>query len=133
MKNTIKGPVEVVRSYHLILDIGYHLDLFKTLYVFFFVSRNLVSLSKLYLTRYSSKFGNGCFNLFKHNHIIGYGILSDGSYKLKLDDLFTENMLTLHHNIDIKRDFSRIIRKVGKEWNPSWLGFSRSWCSYRFY
>ena len=115
MENRIKGPVEVVRSYHLILDIGYHLDLFKTLYVFFFVSRNLVSLSTLDSTRYSFKFGNGCFSLFKHNHIIDYGILSDGSYKLKLDDLFTETMLTLHHNIDTKCDFSRIIRKVGKE------------------
>ena len=34
---------------------------------------------------------------------IGYGILYDGLYKLKLDTLFGKNLLTLHHNVGTKR------------------------------
>ena len=46
MGNQVKAPVESIRTYRLILDTGHHLDLFQTLYVPF-VSRNLVSLSRL--------------------------------------------------------------------------------------
>jgi len=48
-------------------------------------------------------FGNGCFSLFKHNHIIGTGVLCDGLYKLKLDGLYAETILNLHHNVGTKR------------------------------
>ena len=66
MGNLVKVPVEAIGTYRLILDIGYHLDIFQTFYVPF-VSRNLISLSKLDTTGYSIKFGNGCFSLFKQN------------------------------------------------------------------
>ena len=72
MGNRVKALVEAVRTYHLILDTGYHLNLLETLYVPF-VSRNLIFLSKLDLERYCFRFENGCFNLFKHNHIIDFG------------------------------------------------------------
>jgi len=62
------------------------------------LSRNLVSLSKLDVTGYFFNFGNGCFSLFKHNHLIGIGVLCDGLYKLKLYGLYAETILTLHHN-----------------------------------
>ena len=70
----MKALVEVVGTYHLKIDTGHHLDLLETLYVPR-LSRNLVLLSKLVVTGYSFNFGNGCFNLFKHNHLIGTGIL----------------------------------------------------------
>ena len=87
MENRVKAPVEAIGTYRLILDTGNHLDLFQTLYVPS-ISRNLVSLSKLDASGYSFKFGNGCFSLFKNNSFIGFGILCDGLYKLKLDNLF---------------------------------------------
>jgi len=70
----VKAPVEAIEIYCLKLDAGHRLDLLDTLYVPS-LSRNLVSLSKLDLTGYSFNFGNGCFNLFKHNHLIGTSIL----------------------------------------------------------
>jgi hypothetical protein len=76
MGNRVKVPLEVVRTYRLILNTGHHLDLFETLYVPS-ISRNLVSLSKLDVTGYFFKFGNGSFSLFKHTHLIGSGILCD--------------------------------------------------------
>ncbi|KAL5825893.1 hypothetical protein ACOSQ3_021956 [Xanthoceras sorbifolium] len=75
MRNRVKAPVEAIGTYRLILDTRHHLDLFQILYVPY-VSRNL--------------FGNGCFSLFKHNHFIGFGILCDDLYKLKLDNLFPQ-------------------------------------------
>ena len=74
MGNRVKALVETVGTYRLKLDTEHHLDLLETLYVPS-LSRNLVSLSKLDVTAYSFNFGNGCFNLFKHNHLIGTGIL----------------------------------------------------------
>ena len=32
---------------------------------------------------------------FKHNHLIGTNVLCDGLYKLKLDGLYVETILTL--------------------------------------
>jgi len=63
MGNRVKAPVEVVETYRLRLDTGHHLNLLETLYVPS-LSRNLVSLSKLNVTRYSFNFDNGCFCLF---------------------------------------------------------------------
>ena len=74
MGNEVKAPVEIVETYCLKRNTGHRLDLLETPYVPS-LSRNLVSLSKLDVTAYSFNFGNGCFNLFKHNHLIGTGIL----------------------------------------------------------
>jgi len=86
--------VEVVGTYHLKIDTGHHLDLLETLYATN-LSKNSLSLSKFDVTGYSFNFGNGCFNLFKHNHLIDTGVLCDGLYKLKLDGLYVETILTL--------------------------------------
>jgi len=98
MGNRVKAPVKAVGTYRLKLNIRHHLDLLETLYVPS-LSRNLVSLSKLDVIGYSFNFGNGCFSLFKQNHLIGTGVLCDGLYKLKLDGLYAETVLTLHHDV----------------------------------
>ena len=49
------------------------------------------------------KFGNGCFSLFKRTFMIGSGTLYDGLYKLNLDNLYAEILMTLHHNVGSKR------------------------------
>ena len=100
--NRVKAPMKAVGTYHLKLDTECHLDLLETLYVPS-LSKNLVSLSKLDVTRFSFNFGNGCFSLFKHNHLIGTSVLCDGLYILKLDGLYAETILTLHYNVGTKR------------------------------
>lgn len=102
MENWVKVPVEGVGTYSLVLETGYPLDLFQTLYVPS-VSHNLVSLSKLDCVGYSFKFGNGCFSLLKNSQFIGSGFSCDGLYKFKLDNLFAEALLTVHYNIGTKR------------------------------
>jgi len=102
MGNREKVPVEAVGTYRLILDTGFYLDLLDTFYVPS-ISRNLISLSILDVTGYSFKFGNGCFSLYKSTCMIGLGTLSDGLYKLNLDNLYAETLMTLHYNIGTKR------------------------------
>jgi len=103
MGNKVKASVEVVETYRLKLNTGYHLDLLEILYVPS-LSKNLVSLSKFNVTGYSFNFGSGCFSLFKHNHLIYISALCDGLYKLKLDGLYAETVLTLHHNVGTKHN-----------------------------
>ena len=101
MGNKEKVPVEAVGTYRLILDIRYHLDLMDTFYIPS-ITRNLISLSKLHVVRYSFKFGNGCFSLFKCTFMIRSGTLYDDLYKLNLDNLYVETLMTLHHNVGTK-------------------------------
>jgi len=89
MGNREKVPVEVVEIYRLILDTEFYLDLMDTFYAPS-ISRNLVSLSKLDVVGYSFKFGTGCFSLYQHTYLIGSGTLSDGLYRLNLDNLYAK-------------------------------------------
>jgi len=42
------------------------------------------------------------FNFFKHNHLIGIDVLCHDLYKLKLDGLYVETVLTMHRNVGTK-------------------------------
>ena len=106
MGNRIKAPIEGIRTYRLVLDTRCHLDLLQTFYVPS-LSRNLVSISKLDVIRFTFKFGNGCFNLFnKNDSLIGSGIHMDGLYKLKLDVNFSASLMCVHQNVGIKCSIS---------------------------
>lgn len=94
MGNRDRAPVEAIGIYRLILDSGFCLDLFQTLYVPS-ISRNLVSVSNLDLAGFKSSQGDGCFNLFLNSNKIGSGILVNGLYKLNLSDQNFETHLTL--------------------------------------
>jgi len=48
------------------------------------------------------KFRNNCFSLYKRTCMIGYGTLYDGLYKLSLDNLYVETLMTSHHNVASK-------------------------------
>ena len=65
----------------------------------------MVSFFKLDVERYSFKFGNKSVSLFTNTSFIGSSILHEGLYQLKLDDLFAETLLTLHHNIRTKHSW----------------------------
>ena len=95
MGNQMKAPTEAVGTYHLILDNGDHLDLLETLYVPS-ISRDLISFSKLDKAGYVFKFGSGCFNLYKNTCMIDGGTLCDELYKVNLDNLYAETLMTLH-------------------------------------
>ena len=101
MGNRNKASIKGIGTYHLILDTGHYLDLFQTLYVPTFF-HNLVSLPKLDVAGFTFKFGYGTINLYKNKNLIGSGILCDGLYKLKLDNIFVETLMTLHHNVCAK-------------------------------
>jgi len=75
--------------------------LFETFYVPS-ISRNLVSLSKLNVVGYSFLLENGFFSLYKHTCMIECSTLYDGLYKLNIDNLYVETLMTLHHNVSFK-------------------------------
>ena len=60
-------------------------------------------MSKLGVAGYSFKFGNDCFSLFKITYMIGSSTLYDGLYKLNLDNLYAETLMTLQHNVGTKQ------------------------------
>ena len=90
----VRIPFKAIGKDHLILDIRYHLDLFSHSYVPL-ASQKWVSLSKLDKVRNFFWYGNGCFSLFKHDRLVGSGIISYDLYKLNLDNLFCWNSLDL--------------------------------------
>lgn len=102
MGNRVKASVEPIGTFCLILDTGHHLDLFQTLYVPT-CSRNLVSVSRLDLDGFTFNIDNKCLSVFKNTSFVGSGILIDGLYKLKLDGIFAETLLTLHPKVGTKR------------------------------
>ena len=102
MGNRVRASIEAIGTYHLFLDTDHHLDLFQTFYVPS-ISRNLVFQPKLDLDGYFINFWNKSFSLFKKASFVGYGILCDRLYKFKLNDQFTETLLTLHHNVGTER------------------------------
>ena len=99
MGNHMKAKIEGIGTYRLVLDIGYHLDLFKTLYVPS-ISRNLV----VDIYGFNFTFGHDCFSLYKNSKPIGSSVFVDDLHKLKLDDKFTKSLLIVHHNIGIKHN-----------------------------
>ena len=101
MGNQVKAPIVAIGTYRLFLDTNKHIDLFQTFYIPS-LSRNLVSLPKLDLDGYFTKFGNKNFTLFKNTSFVGSGILLDGLYKFNLHDEFVETLLTLHCSIGTK-------------------------------
>ena len=103
MGNREKVPMEAVKTYRLILDTGFYLDLMDTFFFVPSISRNLVSLSKLDVVGYFFKFENGCFSLYQRTYLIGFGTLYDGLYRLNLNNLYAETLMTSHHNVGTKR------------------------------
>ena len=93
MGNRVKVLVEAIRTYRLILNIVFYLDLFYTFYVPN-ISWNLVSLSKIDVIGYSYRFGNGCLSLYKCTCMIGSSTL--------YDDLYVKTLMTSHHNVVTK-------------------------------
>ena len=75
--------MESIRTYSLVLDNGYLLDLEMTFYIPSF-SRNLIYVSRLVPLEYSFKFSYCTFGLFCKFKLIGKGILFNGLFSINL-------------------------------------------------
>ena len=73
MGNRLKVGVIAVDTYRLLLETGHRMNLLNTFYVPY-ISRNLVSLSKLDVTGYSVLFSYGQLSLTLNSVTVGSGI-----------------------------------------------------------
>ncbi|KAK2971281.1 hypothetical protein RJ640_001307 [Escallonia rubra] len=95
--NREKAQVETVRTFRLVLESGFNLDLVDTVYVPS-MTRNLISVSRLDAYGYSFKFKNKGFSLFLYSRVIGSGLLEGNLYKLLLNASFTESLKIMNVN-----------------------------------
>ena len=81
----------------LVLENRYTLDLVNTFYVPSF-SKNLISISKLVSLGFEFNFIGSNVYLFNNSTDVGSGILANGLYKLNLDPIYEQSLLTMHDN-----------------------------------
>lgn len=82
------------------LDAGFQLDLHDKFYVFrASISRNLIFVTRL--DQRTFKFGHGILNIYRNNVLDGNGFECHGLYKLSLDPIFAQTLMTLHTTQEI--------------------------------
>lgn len=99
MGNRMKARIEGIRTYRLILDTGYCLNLEKCLYVPG-CARNLISVAKLDCLGFNFRIENDIFHLYKLSYYYGSGTLVDDLYRLNLDVNFSESLFNVEHVVD---------------------------------
>ncbi|KAF7839613.1 Retrovirus-related Pol polyprotein from transposon TNT 1-94 [Senna tora] len=100
--NKMGSLVEAIGTCKLILNSGFVFILDRTFYVPSF-SRNLISISKLVPLGYSSEFSNNMFKLFFKSNIVGNGTMSDGVFRVQLQDNTSYDTMHASNSIGIKR------------------------------
>jgi hypothetical protein len=100
--NGMRSHVKAVGIFRLFLENGYILDLVNTFYVPSF-SKNLISISKLVPLGFEFNFIGSNVYLFKNSTDIGSGILVNGLYKLNLNPIYEQSLLSMH-DIGSKRN-----------------------------
>ncbi|KAF7835748.1 Retrovirus-related Pol polyprotein from transposon TNT 1-94 [Senna tora] len=100
--NKMGSLVEAIGTCKLILNSGFVLILDRTFYVPSF-SRNLISISKLVPLGYSFEFSNNMFKLFFKSNIVGNGTMSDGLFRVQLQDNTSYDTMHASSSIGIKR------------------------------
>ncbi|KAF7812098.1 Retrovirus-related Pol polyprotein from transposon TNT 1-94 [Senna tora] len=98
--NKMGSLVEAIGTCKLILNSGFVLILDRTFYVPSY-SRNLISISKLVPLGYSFEFSNNMFKLFFKSNIVGNGTMSDGLFRVQLQDNTSYD--TMHASSSIER------------------------------
>ena len=94
--------MKAVGTCSLVLSSGYVLELERTFYIPKF-SRNLISISRLVPLDYSFKFSDIGFSLYHKSDIVGNGILSDGLFRINLQNDATYAALHVQNNASVKR------------------------------
>ena len=93
--NKMGSHVEAIGTCILTLSSGFILTLERTFYVPSF-SRNLISISRLVPFGYSFNFKDTSFSLFYKSECVGNGILSDGLYRIFLQNDATNSLMHVH-------------------------------------
>ena len=93
--NKMGSHVEAIGTCILTLSSGFILTLERTFYVPSF-SRNLISISRLVPFGYSFNFKDTSFILFYKSECVGNGILSDGLYRIFLQNDATNSSMHVH-------------------------------------
>ena len=93
--NGTEVEIEAIGNLHLILDIGFIMDLVDTIYVLVF-TRNLISVPRLDSYGYELKFGNNGVSLFYNSCLVGSGTLHGNLYSLNLDCKYSQSLLSYH-------------------------------------
>jgi hypothetical protein len=103
--NGLEAEVEVVGTLRLILKSDFILDLYDVIYISSMI-RNLISISRLDVCGFMYQFENNELRLYHNSKYISFGLLCDNIYKLCLDYLFSEYLLSLNVT-DVKREIKR--------------------------
>ena len=96
--NKMGSHVEAIGTCILTLSSGFVLKLERTFYVPSF-SRNLISVSRLVPFGYSFNFKDTSFRLLYKSDCVGNGILSDGLYRILLQNDNTQGSMHVHAGI----------------------------------
>ena len=101
--NKMGSLVEAIGTCKLVLDTGFILILERTFYVPSF-SRNLISVSRLLPFGYCFKFLDNGFELFYKSKSVGNGTISDGLFRIQLQDSTSYDTLHVSSSLGIKRN-----------------------------
>ena len=101
--NGVDLNVEAVGTLSLILEGGFCLNLYGTLYVPS-MTRNLISVSKLIIDDFVFTFGYNKVYISLNSRVVGYGCLEGNLFKLCLDNQFSESLLSFNVNENVNQN-----------------------------
>lgn len=109
--------VEAVGTLQLIMKTGLCLKLYDTLFIPE-ITRNLVSGPKLDIDGYDVSHGHGKLTIYLNSQVFGFGYLDCGLYRLELDDVFSNSLLSYNINdSSTKRKPQRDLETSSKLWH----------------
>ncbi|GJT01405.1 putative RNA-directed DNA polymerase [Tanacetum coccineum] len=101
--NEVDLNVEAVGTLSLILEGGFCLNLYGTLYVPS-MTRNLISVSKLIIDDFIFTFGYNKVYISLNSHVVGNDCLEGNLFKLYLDNHFSESLLSFNVNENVNQN-----------------------------
>ncbi|GJS42345.1 putative RNA-directed DNA polymerase [Tanacetum coccineum] len=101
--NGVDLNVEAIGTLSLILEGGFCLNLYGTLYVPS-MTRNLISVSKLIIDDFIFTFGYNNVYISLNSCVVGNGCLEGNLFKLCLDNHFSESLLSFNVNENVNQN-----------------------------
>ncbi|GKA27716.1 putative RNA-directed DNA polymerase [Tanacetum coccineum] len=101
--NGVDLNVEAIGTLSLILEGGFCLNLYGTLYVPS-MTRNLISVSKLIIDDFIFTFGYNKVYISLNSRVVGNGCLEGNLFKLCLDNHFSESLLSFNVNENVNQN-----------------------------
>ncbi|GKA97571.1 putative RNA-directed DNA polymerase [Tanacetum coccineum] len=101
--NGVDLNVEAIGTLSLILEGGFCLNLYGTLYVPS-MTRNLISVSKLIIDDFIFTFGYNKVYISLNSRVVGNGCLEGNLFKLCLDNHFLESLLSFNVNENVNQN-----------------------------